>query len=270
MQIQPWRPVSQSDLDGIRAAAIEVFDAWLARWIAQLPSGASEASYAALPRQASRVDSLDWRIGTGIRVAVSEGAMDRAAFLAIDLPRTGMAEDEDDTRAVIEALKRGMADDMVASIATIYGEISTERLGAAHRLADDHSQALVLELRRPGMNVELTFHFDRAWVTSRPLSAPDPLQPAPLTARTMALQENRVAVSAVLGRCRLTVMELASLAIGDVVTCDTRVDDPVDLSLISPMGRSGPAIAKAKPGRSGNTWAFLVSEIESHKVGNER
>jgi flagellar motor switch/type III secretory pathway protein FliN len=267
-QVRPWRPLSQRDLDRIRGTAVDTFDAWLARWIARLPAGASEAAYAAASAQPPRVDALGWRIGAGIHLASSESAMHKAALLALDLARAVSAIEVEEVRAVIDALRRNLADDLASSIAGAYAQAAPECL--VGRVPESQEQSLVLELRRPGTGIELVLHVDRAWAASLPLPAPPSLTQAPPAARTSALEDTQVALAAVLGHCQLTVMELSQLAIGDVLTCDTHVDGAVDLSLISPSGHSGPVVAWARPGRAAGHWAFLVSDVESQKVGNER
>lgn len=267
-QVRPWRPLSPLDLDRIRDTAVEAFDAWLARWVARPPAGACEAAYIAASRQPARPEAIAWRIGSGIHLTTSESAMGKVALLALDLSAADAALETEEVRTVTEALRKNIADDLATTIATAYAQTATERL--AGRLAEDRDQPLLLELRRPGTGIELALHIDRAWATSLPLETPPPLSAPVLATRTAALEDSHVAVAAILGRCHLTVMELAQLAAGDVITCDTHVDAAVDLSLLSPLGHSGPLVAKAKPGRAADHWAFLLSDIESQKVGNER
>lgn len=267
-QVRPWRPLSSLDLDRIRDAAVGAFDAWLARWIARLPAGTSEAAYVAASAQPARVDALAWRIGHDLHIATSESAMHKAALLALDLAGVAPAIELDEVRMVIDALRTRIADDLAASMASAYMQTAAERL--AGRLPEGRDPPLILELRRPGTGIELALHVDRAWAASFPLDRPPSSPQASLATRAQALEDSHVTVAAVLGRCELTVAELAQLAVGDVVTCDTHVDAAIDLSLISPSGHGGPVVAKARPGRAAGHWAFLISDIESQKVGNER
>jgi len=267
--VRPWRPLSQLDLDRIRDTAVGAFDAWLARWIARLPAGTSEASYVAASSQlSSRVDALGWRISPDIHIATSESAMNKAALLALDLSSAMPAIELEEVRAVIDTLRTKIADDLASSVAGAYAQSFAESLPGLIPEAQD--SPLTLELRRPGTGIAFTLHLDRAWAASFPLDGLPSPPLASLATRAAALEDSHVAVAAILGRCQLTVMELAQLAIGDVVTCDTHVDAAIDLSLISPSGHGGPVVAKAKPGRAAGNWAFLVSDIESQKVGNER
>jgi len=266
--VRPWRPLSQLDLDRIRDAAVGAFDAWLARWIARLPAGTSEATYIATSGQPARVDALGWRISADIHIATSESAMNKAALLALDLTGADAAIEQEEVRVVLEALRTNLADDLASSIAGAYAHMAPERLTG--RIPEAQDELLVLELRRPGTGIALVLHLDRAWAASFPLDGPPSPPLTSLATRAAALEDSHVAVAAILGRCHLTVMELAQLAVGDVLTCDTQVDAAIDLSLISPSGHGGAIVARARPGRAAGNWAFLVSDIERQKVGNER
>jgi flagellar motor switch/type III secretory pathway protein FliN len=269
-QVRPWRPVSQSDLAGVRTLAIEVFDAWFSRWIARPPTGETEAVYSAAPASTQRVDAKEWRIGNSIRITIRDGVMMRAAFLALDLPRLELAEDAEDARAVLDVLKKDMTDDFVSSFAAACGEIAFEHMETSRRPGESPSQGYALDVRQSAANIDFTLYFGEDWLTSRPMGAPVRTALPSLTSRPTALESTRIEVAAVLGRCRLTAVELTHLAVGDVITCDTHVNHPIDLSVMLAGGRTGPAIAKARPGRTGNAWSLLVSDIESQKVGNER
>ena len=132
-QVGPWRPVSPSDLAGVRTLAIEVFDAWFTRWVARPWPGATEATCSTALTRASRSDAMDWRIGNGIRFTLGESVIARAALLALDLPGLELAEDAEDARAILDALKKDMADDLVSSFASACGETVFDRADASGR-----------------------------------------------------------------------------------------------------------------------------------------
>jgi len=101
---------------------------------------------------------------------------------------------------------------------------------AAPRHRDGPIHTVEIEGLRDGtkLRLELT---SELFVRQLKAALPPAPKPAPLAEGRQALAGLSVALSAALGRCRLTLAELADLAPGDVIILDQSTDGPLPLAV---------------------------------------
>jgi len=226
-----WLP-AEAFADGAAARRIAAtLEAWAERWFADrrvAPHANLSAARAAIVRgEAAQVHRLDDGLTVALsdagRVAVAEAMLDAA----IDVRKARPAD-----RQLFDRLSDACLDDLRTRLAQAFKLApdahwrAGERVDAlphedAHAFAfDDSDEPLLLLFVTRDLEVALIKSGLRAPPSSPAL--------APLATGLAALT---VDLSALLGRCDLTVAELAELTCGDVLVLDRDLDVPLDLAI---------------------------------------
>nr|WP_175429313.1 FliM/FliN family flagellar motor C-terminal domain-containing protein [Lysobacter enzymogenes] len=90
-------------------------------------------------------------------------------------------------------------------------------------------------------------------------------KPAAPTARAEALGDNPVRLSVVLGRCRLTALQLSELAVGDVLTTAQSLHEPIALRLHAD-GVAPRTIAHGRPGRAQQRLSIELTTLQQKRT----
>ena len=99
------------------------------------------------------------------------------------------------------------------------------------------------------------------WLRAQALQTTPQRSEPGLTARIPALESSSVRLSAILGRCKLTAAQLATLEVGDVITLERRLDEPAALEFEAQGGTPGPMFASVELGRSGGRLSVQLTSI---------
>ncbi len=235
----------------------EMLRSWSEAWFCNERTGPlgeiAVAARSGFPPGGGRWRSLD----EGLALAIPEQAAGRLARIMLEAP-PGSAPYSGSDRQVIEQLAAGCIDDLCARLARLarLGPEARWRAGDARPdelagwlLCDigvERREPLVRLFIEPGLAARLV----KAGLPPSPPT--NPLQPVPA-----GLARQSVGLSAFIGRCELTLADLAGLAEGDVIVLDREVDGAVDLAV---DGR--PVDGRCTVEQAGAALALRLSQIE--------
>jgi flagellar motor switch/type III secretory pathway protein FliN len=223
-------------------------DGWSSVWFA----GEGLRAVGALARIAeprTELRKMQWHgcdAGVAIGVPVAGAAAIGALVLALaprgaDRPRADLD--------VLEQVGGECLDDLKARVGATLALPS----GTVWRVADEPRHRgegfRRIEIAGPSRSLVLALELG-AERFARFVKAKLPLPPAmaPIPAPDAALAQLRVQVSAELGRCAITVAELAALAEGDVVILDRALDAALPLSIEGRRARTGACMVVERAG----------------------
>lgn len=219
-----WLPESALTLDAVRATLAPTLDRWATRWFVRDIADIAEVTRCA-EAFAGRIELL----ADGKRLLIE------AALATNEAPPTS-ANDE----RLLDALVDRISGDLLAQLGR--APAAGER-GFAIVVALGGGPLLTLTLPEPDL-VERVKAGRSPTIRERPR----------LTARTVAARGAAVAIEAVLGHGGLTLAELETIAVGDVVRLDRRLEEGITLRLAG----SGQALAHGTLGRDGAMPAILL------------
>jgi len=262
----PWRPLGQGDLDRTAALVHKACDAWLASWVAKPFSSRVDAVFkeAGSTPDAWKEGST-WAVGRDIHVTISDVFRDLLVRAALDLPHGVPFPGDSDAALPVDVLQKDMMADLLSTLtqALAPGAPPPERADMAqmHAHAIPHMYASLAGKTTEGTCwIEITIASPWYWQQPPGKSRAPAVTMRPTT-RNLALDESRVTLAALLGRCELTAMELAGLAIGDVITSTHAVDAPADIAIMSPAGTHDAVVARGSPGHAGSRMSLFITSI---------
>lgn len=226
-----WLPRGASTDSTIRRLLGEVLNSWSARWFAServVVAGLEAVAGAATD---NGIKSHDLRPGMALR---TEGALHALVVQAVHKPAKAPTTATD--RAVLEHLGRAMLADL--------GEMLERGLnieGFARGLGDDTPFAdgtLIVSLGVRGRAPlgELLIALPALVALRKKECVPAP-ERAPLHETLAgALTGRSLTLGAVLGRASVSLGSVLDLTVGDVVMLDTRIDQPIDLTVAGGVG----------------------------------
>lgn len=234
---RPWLPEGALARGGVDQAFADVARHWSAKWLARKsmrPLGALAAS-PILPGDGQRWLTLD----NDVAVALSNGAADRLAMLMLgeNAPQTIIDAD----RRVLDNLVEGAVQDLCRRLAEALGlppETRWRELGAdeAPSVERPRSCQLGVDAATPLLRFTLATDVLVALAKARASRSYVRDRVKPIAA---GLASQQIQVSAALGRCSLTLADLAGLGVGDVLVLDRATETPLALSLDGAALRRG-------------------------------
>ncbi|SDZ15856.1 Flagellar motor switch/type III secretory pathway protein FliN [Lysobacter sp. yr284] len=261
-----WRPLGQADADWLRERAAPALRAWQDEW---LDAGLFEVLDAQpfAPGQTLAGGGACWRAGAALAAQTEPGAWKRHALVAMALSAQADAQAPE---ALIAPLQEQMLDALLARLAdALLDGASAARTGFERALpgSDAGFAAGGVRLRigtaRDPQLLDLYCAAELAW--ARPLGAAPAAKRAAPAARGEALGDNDVRLSAVLGRCRLTALQLSELAVGDVLTTAQSLHDPIELRLHAD-GAAPRTIAHGRPGRAQQRLSIELTTLQQKRT----
>jgi hypothetical protein len=251
-----WRPLGERDLDACRDRIMQAIEGWQAQWFSNaflrvkstelLTRGANEF---ALP-----ATSTVWSCGADIWLSASARAFSIMVNRALDLPKT-FAPDTDTASALLCDVEKQLVDSLFAAICGAFAldgtfvSIPASAIGKPLRIPRG-AVHVRLAAADDTTAVSLVFGAQALWRSLPMAASPKFATGAELETRSVALDRTRVSVAAMLGQCELTVPQLATLSVGDVITLDYQISDAVPLvlacsgSTVFAMGRPGQSVGK--------------------------
>jgi len=226
-----WLP-AKAFADGVAARRLAAaVEAWAERWFADrrvAPLADPAAARAAVWRaEAAQVQSLDdglaVAVGDAGRLAIAGAMLDAA----IDVRKARPAD-----RQLFDRLSDACLDDLRTRMAQAFKLAPDARWRAGDSVddlppADAHAFGFD-DADEPLLLLFVTRDLEVALIKSGLRAPPSPPALAPLAT---GLAAQTVDLSALLGRCDLTVAELAELTCGDVLVLDRDLDAPLDLAI---------------------------------------
>jgi hypothetical protein len=248
LAFESWLPANTVPPPLVHGAVADMVDGWSSAWF----GGEGLRAVGALARVAeprAELRKMQWH-GCEAGVAIGIPAAGTAAIGALVLALASRAVDR--PRADIDLLEQVGGEclgDLKARVGAMLGLASgtvwriddepRHRVGGARRIeiaGPSRSLALTLEL-----GAERFARFVKA-------KLPVPPAPAPIPAPDAALARLQVHLSAELGRCGITVAELAALAEGDVVILDRALDAALPLSIDGRRAGTGACMVVERAG----------------------
>lgn len=262
----PWRPLDQGDLDRTAALVHKACDAWLASWVAKpFPSRVDAVFKEAGSTLNAWREGSTWAVGPDIHITMPDVFRDLLVRAALDLPHGVPFPGEATAVLPVDVLQKDMTADLLSALtqALAPGAPPPEQADMAkmHAHAIPHVYASLTDRTAEG-TCWLEITIAAPWYWQQPLGrSRAPAVTMRPTTRNLALEESRVTLAALLGRCELTAMELAGLAIGDVITSTHAIDAPADIVIMSPRGTHDAVIARGAPGQAGNRMSLFITSI---------
>ncbi len=249
MACRTWLPSGALGGGAVDRLLAETSAQWSDHWFARrLMRRVGES--AMLDRtELGRVRDLQLRyVEAGLALALEDDARMVVARMMLDEPSDRAARTEADEE-LVERLAAACVDDLCARLAQAFGlgRSPAWRRGGIDALP--FAEACVFALgpsdNAPTIRVLIGHELAAGIVRS---SARPGRKPAPLRPLAEALARQDVGLSAVVGRCEISLGELAGLAAGDVLVLDSATDGSLPLA-IDGVARSGRCAVEQENGR---------------------
>lgn len=232
-----WVPANTAVPALAQGALADVADAWSREWFAGEPMRAlGTLARVAEPHTALR--NARWHLCEGLAIGVPPAGATVLGARALGVATRRADRPHADT-TLLAQVGAECLDDLKGRAAAVLqivhpawneSEAQPGNGDIVHRLEiGSLSRDFVLTLQ---LSNELFARFVRARLRS-------PAVLPPLGAATEALAKSRVEISAMLGRCGITVAELAELAEGDVLVLDRALDARLPLAVQGTQARRG-------------------------------
>lgn len=223
-----WLPSNASDDSRISDLIDQSVQLWSKRWFARVGFGFSQL---ATHKRGSRAATgkVVWKpYDSGMAVGLAEGTHNALARMALDgrKDNTGLSSND---QSLLDKYAKAILSDLVYALAEALA-IKPQGAGAATGSFDD-GEYLEINLKNgaagPVVKIAMASNVIVPLLKS---FAQSQARGAPVSVPISALIEaERLAVRSVLGSAVMSVADVRSLGIGDVIVLDTKLDDPVDL-----------------------------------------
>jgi len=231
-----WLPDSALGAGGLDQALADAARQWSTKWLARKsvrPLGTLAAARMP-PGEGARWLVLD----DDVAIAISDAAADRLAMLMLgeSMPPATVADAD---RGVLGRLIDAALQDLCRHIAEALGfspETRWRELGAGEVSSIDRMCQLGVDTATPLLHFAVATDVLIARAKARAGRSPMRERVRPVAAGLAAQQ---VDISASLGRCALTLADLAGLGVGDVLVLDRTAEAPLALSVNGAPVRRG-------------------------------
>ncbi|OLL30873.1 hypothetical protein BTH42_14965 [Burkholderia sp. SRS-W-2-2016] len=267
-----WRPLGTHDLEAGAALLTRAIAAWQQTWLVTPRIRAKAVALLTSRDEFTWPDTYSsWPIGDDVRVIAEPSQLAILVNQALDLPELFALRDES-RPALLKDVEAQLVGELLDALHAAFAPIvpvARQAAGQARIAAD----AAPLHLPYGGASFELVDASGEAvltvvcgaqtlWTCVAPeqphAGQSDIRAPAP---RSAAIEDSRVAVCAMLGQCELSVPQLATLAVGDVIALDHALTDPLALMLIQPDHGCGTPIAAGTPGQRAGRFSIQLTSI---------
>lgn len=238
MPFRAWLPSGALDGGAVERRIAETTQSWSAHWFARrLMRGVGKGAWLD-PAHPGRLGDLQLRFAEGgLALALEDDGWMVVARMMLDEPADREASTPADEQ-LVERLATACVDDLCNRLAVAFGLGGAAwRRGAigALPLAEACVFALGPTEKSPAIRVLVSRDLVAGLVTS---SATPVRKLPPLPPLADALAKQKVGLSALVGRCELSLGDLAGLACGDVLVLDAATGGALPLA-INGVARSG-------------------------------
>ncbi|MGH8080806.1 MAG: FliM/FliN family flagellar motor C-terminal domain-containing protein [Lysobacter sp.] len=256
-----WRPLGDADRDTARAIASAALERWQDQWLDPHLLNVSSVETLAPGHRLEDGTSARWQAGQQLAVESDAGAWKRYAVAAMALSAHADALVPD---ALLAPFKHAMLESLLSQLSGDFlpgadaPALQRALPGSDFALARGGLRIRIGSARDPQL-LDLYCAAELAW--AHPIaSAPSAQRGAKPAALATALGDSEVRVSALLGHCELSALQLSELAVGDVLTTSQLLHEPIELRL---HGDGAPprTIAHGRPGRSQQRLSIALTSI---------
>ncbi|HEX8232307.1 MAG TPA: FliM/FliN family flagellar motor C-terminal domain-containing protein [Caulobacteraceae bacterium] len=230
---EPWLPLASSLAEVVRAKAEEAVGLWNGRWFVRPTVRVGRLSV--LNEWADQTSERGWGpLGRSLAFNCSDAGRRRLSHLALAAPAAASPLNEEDERLFGHLVERMLAD-LGESLETALGASPTPAATGIGRRG-----GLQLDLGEDGAPRLAAIAIPRRIAASyyRAVKPPASRPSKPLAKRSAALADTRVPLEVQLGQAELALNELGTLAVGDVLVLDRRIDQVLE---VTPVGSPQPA-----------------------------
>ncbi|SDI72677.1 FliM/FliN family flagellar motor C-terminal domain-containing protein [Paraburkholderia phenazinium] len=272
MRVVPirWRPLGSRDLDAARTRLTQAIGGWQEQWFATALARVEPLSLIGTAGEfALPATSSSWLLGSDVWLHAAPRALTGLVNRALDLPKSFVPV-EPAAAAMLAEIRTKLLDALFATVrealALDPGEI-VEPLSARDIAAPLRLPYGAAHLRMMAPDDEpllsIVCGAETLWrclpVTA---NAARPVTPSPsLTSRAEAVEGTHLTIEASLGSCELTVSQLATLGVGDIITLDRPLGEPMPLMLASPDRARRTPLAMGKLGQSAGKLSLQLTSI---------
>jgi len=237
-----WLPEDACVPTGAQRSLADQIEGWARDWFPGAPRcEVGNFARIAAPGPVPRKET--WHGCEGVSIGLSPTGQAGLGALVLDLSSAGARSQND--LALLEALGAECLDGLKLRLAQLFGlgkpvwrKGDPAQAGAVHRLE------IVLGARAVTLQLDLSAHRFSRFVLA---ALPEPARREPLAEGADALAGIPLSLSALLGRCSLTLAELSGLAPGDVLVLDGGIQNSVPLALAGlPLTRGRCTIVEAE------------------------
>lgn len=226
--VRPWLPTGALNDGALATAVRETGSAWASRWFVE-QRALSEKLTPIKERTKIRGDHCTWAIGTDLTFSIDQASLQKVALsmLSLPLPRGQTLKPRDiDTLA---SVARSAIVDLATSVGTLF------QIGASPSLSGAR------DIERGGIKITITaggngptfdiYASEAATTTARKALTKRSKTHTRLSSIHSGLSKQNVSVGARLGESKMSLPELANLALGDIVVIDRGPEDQFELTI---------------------------------------
>ncbi|WP_333677816.1 FliM/FliN family flagellar motor C-terminal domain-containing protein [Dyella sp.] len=259
-----WRPVSAADLRTIDQAVMRAVEAWLEEWVSE-PCATSvhlrpiDQTTRAEP---SKHDSA-WSLGAFVRLAVQPIGWDALLRRVLALPAGVTLAEERFPSSLLDPVRDDLQGDLLHRLVdalALQPALPMPLLQAytSEQQAQEKLQlTCLLDEQQPLFDLRMA----EPWRWLATPVAQGSKAASPLERRQHALAGTRLKLTALLGRCELSLAELGSLSVGDVITTSQALSMPLDVAVLTGDSRPGRVFALGQPGLTQGKASVQITSI---------
>jgi hypothetical protein len=232
MPFRTWLPSGALGGGAVDRLLAETTGQWSDHWFARRLMRAVGETATLDRTELGRMRDLQLRyVDAGLALALEDDAAIVIARMMLDEPPDRQPRTEADGE-LVERLAAGCIDDLCSRLASAFGLGRTPawRRGGIDALPFEEACVFAFGPSEKAPTVRLLVSHERVAGIVRSSARPA-RKPAPLRPLAEALAKQSVGVSAVLGRCELSLGEFAGLAPGDVLVLDASTVGTLPLAI---------------------------------------
>ncbi|CAD6549116.1 FliM/FliN family flagellar motor switch protein [Paraburkholderia metrosideri] len=263
-----WRPLGGRDLVAGEVLFAKAVASWQEAWFCE-PALKVEAAALLEPLEsfAAKEQESAWTCGPDVWLFAEPRQLTRMANRALDLP-TRFAPVLESRPALLANVETRLVDELLDALrrALLPALKGTDGMHACKTPMSPHlpygGAHFRLVTPKGDTVLALVCGAQTLW-SCLPLNQRQPTtSPAHLPSnRTSAVEDTRVSLRAMLGQCELTVAQLATLAVGDVIRLDRAITETVALELARSVGAPRTVVATATPGQRAGKLSIQLTSI---------
>ncbi|ALN93533.1 FliM/FliN family flagellar motor C-terminal domain-containing protein [Lysobacter gummosus] len=258
---QRWRPLGEADRDWARAEAEAALQRWQDEWLDQRLLGVTAVETLAPGHALDDGAGARWQAGDRLAAQTDAGAWKRYALAAMALSAQADAQVPE---ALLAPFKHELMESLLARLGGDFlrgvdaPTLQRALPGSGFALPRGGLRLRIGSARDPHL-LDLYCAAELAW--ARPMkgapAVPRIDKPAPLSA---ALGDSELRLSAVIGSCELSALQLSELAVGDVLTTSQLLHEAIQVRLHADDAPPR-TVALGRPGRSQQRLSIVLTSI---------
>ena len=260
-----WRPTSPADLERIQGQVAEAVESWQQEWFSHPHHASTQAMVIDTSTPSAPADATEWALGAHVRWMAIPRAWESLLCEALDLVESEAFHMGHQGGTLLDHVRTDLQSDLLKHLCGKLGLGPSNPMPLARPVSKEQAaREEVHVVCRPDDGQPL-FHmrFSAPWRWQKREAARQPSKKAiALAKRTDSLDETRVKVLPLIGRCELSVAELAGLAVGDVIATHQLLTATLDIAALNADGSPGYIFAEGRPGLTRGKTSLQVISIK--------